>query len=122
MRSVAGLIVIALAACSFGLAGPREPATVSESCDPKSIAPTLDAVGTVAFLALAGAVFYKDLSDTHSQVRGPASLIVGAPSLVIGIVYGVSALGGFDKVARCRSARAQLARTHPPAEDLPERR
>jgi len=84
MQCVAGLLVVSLAACSFGLVGPHEPVTASETCDPSSVDPTLDTVGAVGFLALAGTAVYE--------------------------------------VGRCKSARRQLERTHPPAEDLPDPR
>lgn len=120
MRTIAGLVVLSVTACSFALSGPHEPAVPHEHCDTESDAPTRDVAGAVVFLGIAGGAFVTDATAPRgAEGRGYPSLFIGGPSMLVGLVYAVAAADGFDKLSRCRAARQQLEEARSAREDAP---
>lgn len=127
MRAV---VLVMLASCSFmAVRGPEPPPQPPGDCTTSSAAPAVDRLGEVVggvgtllgVLLLIGA---SNCSSSHPPgynadsctAEGGFAVLVGLPSAVAAITYGISAHYGNDRVHACRARKAEPPPGPPPVE------
>ncbi len=111
MRAGALAALAVVTSCSFGLSGPADgtPPGTPPSCTTSRTRPVLDTVGAALFggaglaylLARCGAGDHdQDVDQTCEAVTNA----IGVVLLIPGVIYGISAAGGYVKTSRCRDA------------------
>lgn len=112
--NVKGSLALVLAtqtvACSFLMESPRyAPATQQLDCGGRTAPAVFDTIISVGGIAFGGWAIIKD-QTSDSDLKGLGTLIIGLPSLIVGLVYGISAAHGYTLSSECEEHNAGIAR------------
>jgi len=118
--ALALFLALQLAGCSIFLPAP-EHAPVDEelNCSARAVPPVLDTLMATAGLVGGTVVIVADASSTCSPdaefcFRGVPTLIIGLPALLLGALYTLSAVHGWQRNSECQEHNATLARARDP--------